>query len=73
MYEEKIHRKYPVALKFDCRKMEKSAIAEFAERLERFLEVKIIGGVIVYATGKVTNETYGKVWDISDCYNVIID
>ena len=73
MYEEKKHLKYPVTLKFDCRKMEKSAIAEFAERLERFLEVRIIGGVIVYATGKVTNEIYAKVWDISDCYNVIID
>ena len=73
MYEEKIYRKYPVALKFDCRKMEKSAIEEFAAGLERFLEVKIIGKVIIYATGNVTNEVYGKVWDVVDRYNVIID
>ena len=73
MFEQTTHREYHVNLRFDCRKMEKSAINEFAERLERFLEVKVIGDVIVYATGKVTNLIYDKVWSIADCYNVIID
>ncbi len=73
MYEEKIHRKYPVALRFDCRKMEKSAIEEFAEKLMPFLNVKIIGETIIYAKGNVTNLIYERVWEIVDKYNVVID
>ena len=73
MYEEFRNKKYPVSLKFDCRKMPKSAVIEFAEKLMMYMEVQIIGGSIVYAKGKVTNFEYARVWRFVDEYGADFD
>ena len=67
------HKKYPIFVRFDCRKMRKYEIAKFMEELLPYGEVRGIGGVIVYVKGKVTNIEYGKIWAISDKYDGIID
>ncbi len=73
MYEQQKNKKYPVSLRFDCRKMESSAIEELAEKLMLYLSVQVIGGNIIYATGKVTHFEYQQIWDITDKYDVILD
>ena len=73
MYETGDRKKYPITLKFDCRKMRGYEIAKFMEQLLPYGEVQGIGGIIVYFKGKVTNIQYGKIWDIADKYDVIFD
>ena len=73
MFENHERKKYPIMLKFDCRKMCKYEIIKFMEELLPYGEVQGIGGVIVYIKGNVTNIQYEKIWAISDKYNVIID
>lgn len=73
MFETHEHRKYPIFVRFDCRKMRKYEIAKFMEELLPYGEVNVIGGEIVYIKGKVTNIQYDKIWGISDKYNIVID
>lgn len=73
MYEVRLNKKYSVCLKLDCRKMSKKDITELAEKLMHHMAIQIIGGNVIYAKGRVTNFEYGKIWDITDNYDVIID
>lgn len=73
MYEIHQNKKYPVCLKLDCRKMSAKDTAELTEKLMHYMAVQIIGGNVIYAKGRVTNFEYGKIWDITDNYDVIID
>ena len=73
MYENHLNKKYPVHLKIDCRKMKAKEITELAEKLMRYMAIQIIGGNTIYAKGRITNFEYGRIWDITDKYNVIMD
>lgn len=57
-----------VTLKIDVSQLGISAIEYLSSVIRKYLAVQIIGGDILYATGKISSKDYNKIWSTLDSF-----
>lgn len=62
-----------VSLRVDCARLDAAATADLAGQLGMFLKVQVVGGDLIFASGKITSSAYANVWIILRHYDVDID
>lgn len=57
-----------VTLKIDISQLGISAVEYLYSVIRKYLAVQIIGGDILYATGKISSKDYNKIWSTLDSF-----
>ena len=57
-----------VTLKIDVSQLGISAVEYLSSVIRKYLAVQIIGGDILYATGKISSKDYNKIWSTLDSF-----